>query len=436
MRIIGLVGLVLCLAVGAVQAAEKDKKAKAPANAQAKQEASNLFAQGFQAYQAGNLSIAQELFENGLKKFPNDASALYFLAEILRKQGEFDRARQLYEQSLKLEPGGRYAIPAQGALMDLGEEKRTSQKKAAGKRLFAEAYDLLQAEKFEAARDKFGEGLKLDEDPKARELFEKADKAVKLGPAWLKAAPYLKSQGLPDTMIAELFKYPKKIKIMSKATTIKSESITYVGHYNRTTKSIAELAPGTVEGQVIMEVGNPDGSTSIHKSRGITAQGVIGFNPDRKKNLPPTQYLEYSIEGNPELERIGDTSKIHQKYIDYYYDDSKNQILETTYQSFDNTRTLEAVAIVSINGVSTPIHRVKSTMFMDYSYRNMSTDTIVAQHKGASSYTFIEIPAFGVTGMVSQSLPHNGASLDQSWKVTLESVDGVKVNIVLNDQFK
>lgn len=205
MRITSYVGLVLCLALGSVQAADIDKKAKtpakAPASAQAKQEANNLFAQGFQAYQAGNMSIAQELFENGLKKFPNDATALYFLAEILRKQGEFGRAGLLFEQSLKLEPGGRYAIPAQGALKELQKEKQLAQNKQSARKLFAEGYDLLKAEKYAEARDKFAEGLKWDDDPKAKSLLQRAENGVRFHKGWEVDAPRLRALGVQDEVI-------------------------------------------------------------------------------------------------------------------------------------------------------------------------------------------------------------------------------------------
>lgn len=415
MRIIGVMGLVLCLAVGSVQAAEKDKKAKAPANAQAsaqaKQEANALFAQGFQAYQAGNLSIAQELFENGLKKFPNDAAALYFLAEILRKQGEFDRAGPMFEQSLKLEPSGRYAIPAQGALKELQKEKELAQNKQSAKKLFAEGYDLFKAEKYAEARDKFAEGLKWDDDPKAKSLLQRAENGVKFHKGWEAEAPRLRALGVQDEQIKgtwnQLLNFDMPPLVPYKELTIKHEKHDKYGRFSSLDKnSLESIGNGVYKRNYKNTTYFQDGTQNHMASSATLIDGGL-FVSSQIAGQKPTEYKSFRLSGKCFSIRLNDECT---EFID-------QRMFIPQQEPWD------AVA------ESTKTNQASKTLRLDrneYIAIKRSSEGYIAHYgqKISQSSTILFIPQLGLEVIVYK---------DPEWKQTIESFNGVPVNIDIKE---
>jgi len=82
-----------------------------------------LFRQGLEAYNAGRLKDAEVLYLRSLKADPGRAEVLNNLGVLYLKEGDYRRARPLFEQALKQSPAYAAAhLNLAGALWGLGEK--------------------------------------------------------------------------------------------------------------------------------------------------------------------------------------------------------------------------------------------------------------------------------------------------------------------------
>lgn len=77
------------------------------------------FAAAYQSAAEGNLSEAVDRYEAGLKLEPKNAMAHYFLGDAYRTLGNVDQARGHFNQSLLLDPKGKFAEKAKEGLIQI-----------------------------------------------------------------------------------------------------------------------------------------------------------------------------------------------------------------------------------------------------------------------------------------------------------------------------
>ena len=103
----------------------------AQANPAAGAQARQLFKEGFELLQAGQLPAAAAKFEQGLKGDPGNATAQFHLAETCLGQNDTARAKAAYRRALQLKLSGELAAKANERLAALDAPSNQAAKPAA-----------------------------------------------------------------------------------------------------------------------------------------------------------------------------------------------------------------------------------------------------------------------------------------------------------------
>lgn len=98
--------LIVALLVGGLLSgcASRDSKSGSSGNMPKIGEAEQLFAQAQLAYDQKNYNEAERLYQETLKKAPNQFETLYRLGNIAFRREQFLKAREYYERSLRSNP--------------------------------------------------------------------------------------------------------------------------------------------------------------------------------------------------------------------------------------------------------------------------------------------------------------------------------------------
>ena len=407
----------------AAKDAEDASRAQAAKEAQLKQqqleEARKYFVDGLSAYKGGNLSIAEELFIEGLRRSPNDATAQYFLAEIFRKKGKLDWALQLYESSIQINPDSRYAIPAQGAAMELQEQIAISRKQAAAKQLFAEGYDLMKAGDLLTARGKFVQGLGMDANPQAKALLSKIDNQIRIKNDLPGLINQLVQMGFDEKTVRGLYAN----SWMADAPVVRpfKDLVVLAGsHRSQTSCKLLEFGVAECDLVFLSEIG---GTRSKSKSTTLRLGNIYSIITGSDS----TKYssFEKSVIGNPFDRSVGSVHEIK---------------TESTRKSPSGTDIVENYKIKStVQSVETIQIGVESFLLVKSSYESILDHKMTrrlsdGQTKWSDSLdlrirgTMVTIPELGLSAITSDTEEKTGVpDKTTNYDVTIESINGVAV---------